>query len=92
MQPPEVQSRKEFHDKHSSLPGKPRIDAHTAEILRQVAGAGVPEVGGLAVMRGFGNVITSVETMIRLKVHSTFIVKNNQTMYPMQALHSTCGS
>jgi hypothetical protein len=46
----------------------------------------------LAVMRGFGNVITSVETMIRLKVHSTFIVKNNQTMYPMQALHSTCGS
>ena len=46
------------------------------------------KVGGLAVMRGFGNVITSVETMIRLKVHSTFIVKNNQTMYPMQALHA----
>ena len=92
MQPPEVQSRKEFHDEHSSLPGKPQIGAHTAEVLRQVAGAGVPEGGWVGGDAWFGSVITSVETMIRLKVHSTFIVKNNQTMYPMQALHSTCGS
>jgi hypothetical protein len=35
----------------------------------------------------FGSVITSVKTMIRLKVHSTLIVENNQTLYPMDALH-----
>jgi hypothetical protein len=31
--------------------------------------------------------MTSVELMVRMKVHSTFIVKNNAMFYPMPVLH-----
>ena len=55
VQPPKAQNRKEFHDEHSSLPGKPRTGAHTAEILCQVEQVQESQkVGGLAVMRGLG--------------------------------------
>jgi hypothetical protein len=87
VQPPKVQSRKDCHDELTSLPGKPLLGAHTAEVLHQVAGAGIPEGGWVGGDTWFGSVITVVETFLHLKVHSTFIVKNNQRMFSMQVLH-----
>jgi hypothetical protein len=88
VQNPELQSRKDFHGQKLSLPGQLPITAHTAEVLRQVDGADIPEgvwVGGDA---WFGSMMAAVETYKRKKVHLTFIIKNNQTFFPMQPLHA----
>jgi hypothetical protein len=99
VQAPEIQKRKEFYSvldadevtniiQTTSLPGNPPIQAHTAEVLRQVSGAGVMPGGWTGGDAWFGSVMTCVELMKQLEVHSTFIVKNNVLFYPMVALHS----
>jgi hypothetical protein len=99
VQPPEIQKRKEFFIQNealnddyvpelSSLPGNPPMQAHAAEVLRQVKGAGVLAGGWAGGDAWFGSVMSCVELMTRLKVHSTFIVKGNVTFYPMGALFS----
>lgn len=99
LQAPEVQKRKEFFSvldadevtnviQTTSLPGNPPIQAHTAEVLRQVAGAGVLPGGWTGGDAWFGSVMTCVEVMKQLEVHSSFIVKNNVLFYPMGALHT----
>jgi hypothetical protein len=88
VQPPEVQARKAYQGVVSSLPNQPDIVAHTAEVLRQVEGAGLEEGGWVGGDAWFGSMMSTVETKIRLKVDSTWIIKNNQTYYPMRALHA----
>jgi hypothetical protein len=72
----------------TSLPGNPSIQAHTAEVLRQVSGAGVRPGGWVGGDAWFGSVMTCVEVMQEFDVHSTWIVKNNTAFFPMEALHS----
>jgi hypothetical protein len=72
----------------TSLPLREDIPAHTAEVLRQVSGAGVTEGGWVGGDAWFGSVCTCVEVMKRMKVYSTFIVKNNRYLFPMEALHA----
>jgi Transposase IS4 len=72
----------------SHLPGKHKMQAHVAEVLRQVEGAGVVEGGWVGGDAWFGSVMTCVEVMKRHKVHSTFVVKNHHLMFPMGVLHS----
>jgi hypothetical protein len=60
--------------------------SHTAEVLRQVQGAGVQEGGWTGGDAWFGSVMSCVEVYKRFGVHSTFIVKNNRMFYPMVAL------
>jgi hypothetical protein len=88
VQNPEQQSRKAYHGEKSSLPGSPVITAHTAEVLRQVDGAQVPEGGWVGGDAWFGSMMSVVETYKRKKVHSTFIIKNNQAFFPMRPLHA----
>ena len=64
------------------------ISYHTAEVLRQAENANVVEgrwVGGDA---WFGSIESCVELMRVLKLHSTFIIKQNLNYYPMRVLHS----
>jgi hypothetical protein len=87
VQLPEQQHNKKYHGVPSSLPGKDiLVGAHTAEVLRQVENSEVVRGGWVGGDAWFGSVITSVEVMKRFGVHSTFIIKNNHVMYPMQAL------
>jgi hypothetical protein len=99
VQAPEIQKRKEFYSvldadevtnvvQPTSLPGNPPIQAHAAEVLRQVKGAGVLPGGWTGGDAWFGSVMTCVEVMKQLEVHSTFIVKNNVLFYPQGALHT----
>jgi hypothetical protein len=96
VQAPEVQKQKGFfyndietlRPERSSLPTSPEIQAHTAEVLRQVEGAEVEIGGWVGGDAWFGSVMTCVEVMKHFAVHSTFIVKNNQFLFPMAALHA----
>jgi hypothetical protein len=90
VQNPELQSQKDFHGEKLSLPGQPPITAHTAEVLRQVDGADIPEGGWVGGDAWFGSMMSVIETYKRKKVHSTFIIKNNQTFFPMQPASSCC--
>jgi hypothetical protein len=85
VQNPELQSRKDFHGEKSSLPGQPPI---TAKVLQQADGADIPEGGRVGGDPWFGSMMSAVETYKRKKVHSTFIIKNNQTFFLMQPLHA----
>jgi len=93
---PEKQRRKKYYysdveamlREPTSLPKKEEMSAHTAEVLRQVEGAGLPVGGWVGGDAWFGSVMTSVEVKKRLGVHSTFIVKNNKNYFPMEILHS----
>jgi hypothetical protein len=62
--------------------------AHTAEVLRQVKGAGVQAGGWTGGDAWFGSVMSCVELYKRLNVYSTFIVKNNRMFFPMVALNA----
>lgn len=86
VQAPEQQRRKKFHGEKSSLPTGGTISASTAETLRQVEGAAVQPGGWVGGDAWFGSVATTVEVMKRFGVHSTWIIKNNQTLFPMEAL------
>jgi hypothetical protein len=93
---PEVQRRKKFYYsdvdnlimESTSLPKSPDMQAHTAEVLRQVEGAGVKEGGWCGGDAWFGSVMTTIELKIRLGVHSTFIITNNKQFFPMAPLYS----
>ena len=79
-------TRQQLEQTH--LLGRLIMQAHTAEVLQQAVGAGVVKgawVGGDA---WFGLVMSCVELMKRLKLHSTFVVKGHKLMYPMAVLHS----
>ena len=69
------------------LPGKVPMPAQTAEVLRQAQGACVVPGGWVGGDAWFGSIMSCVELMKRLQVHSTFIVKGNDKYYPMAALH-----
>jgi hypothetical protein len=84
VQNPELQSRKDFHGEKPSLPGTPPITAHTAKVLQQVDGAEIQEGGWVGGDAWFGSMMSVIETYKWKKVHSTFIIKNNQTFFPMQ--------
>ena len=86
VQNPEMQAIKKFQDEPSSLPGNKPITAHTAEVLRQVEGAGIPTGGWVGGDSWFGSVASAVEVYKRFGVHSTFIIKTNVQFYPMQVL------
>jgi hypothetical protein len=88
VQNPELQSRKDFHGEKPSLPGTPPITAHTAKVLQQVDGAEIQEGGWVGGDAWFGSMMSVIETYKWKKVHSTFIIKNNQTFFPMQPLHA----
>jgi hypothetical protein len=96
VQAPEKQKKKGFFysdfetltPQKSCLPTYPEIQAHTAEVLRQVDGAEVEAGGWVGGDAWFGSVMTCVEVKKTFDVHSTFIVKNNQFLFPMAALHA----
>jgi Transposase IS4 len=72
----------------SHLPVKTPMQAHSAEVLRQADGAGVIEGGWVGGDAWFGSVMTCVELMKRKKVHSTFVVKGHNFLFPQAVLHS----
>ena len=84
---PEFQYTKKYQDEPSSMPDKTPIKSHTAEVLRQVEGAGVIEGGWVGGDAWFGSIASCIEIMTRFKVHSTFIVKNNTGCFPLKVLH-----
>jgi hypothetical protein len=91
----EVQKRKKYYYSNedtqrvelTSLPNSPDMQAHTAEVFHQVEGAGVKLGGWVGGDAWFGSVVTAVEVMHRLGVHSTMIIKGHTHMFPMLALH-----
>ena len=85
---PEAQSYKYYSDLKSCLPGNPQVKAHTAEVLRQVKGAGIQKGGWVGGDAWFGSVMTLVEVMKQFEVYSTWIIKNNTEFFPMKVLHS----
>ena len=88
VQAPEVQSRKEFYNEPSHLPGNPPITAHAAEVLRQVKGARIPKGGWVGGDSWFGSVLSAVEVKVQFSAYSTWVIKQNTDFFPMQALHS----
>ena len=70
------------------MPLKEDMKSHVAEVLRQVEGAQVPEGGWCGGDAWFGSVMSCVELMVRMKVFSTFIVKNNSLYFPMEVFYS----
>lgn len=88
VQNPEIQIQKDYYGELSCLPHESDIKQHTAEVLRQVEGAGVQKGGWVGGDAWFGSVLTSCEVMKRMGVHSTFVIKNNTTMYPKNVLFS----
>ena len=75
----------------SALPGAPNklsIQAHTAEVLRQIEGAGLGDGGWVGGDAWFGSIMTCVELKHRFNVYSSFIVKGHTLMFPMVALHT----
>ena len=88
VQLPELQARKKYHGEPSHMPDNSGIPAHTAEVLHQVEGAGITEGGWVGGNAWFGSVTSAVEVKRRLKVDSMWIIKNNSTFFPKQALLS----
>ena len=80
------QHKKKYQDEKSHLPGGSNILQHTAELLIQAEGVAVQEGewGGGA---WFVSVSSVIELRKRVKIHSTFVVKNNTNLYPMRVLH-----
>ena len=79
----EIQSAVKSH-----LPKGEDISYHTAEVLRQAENANVVEGGWVGGDAWFGSIESCVELMRVLKLHSTFIVKQNLNYYPMKVLHA----
>ena len=84
----EVQSRKKIFNERSSLPNGVFVPAHTAEVLRQVEGAGIPKGGWVGGDSWFGSVLSAVEVQVRFGVHSTWVIKQNHDFFPMVAIQS----
>ena len=86
VQNPEQQSRKAYNGLPSALPDRSAIMTHTAEVLRLVTNAKIPEGGWVGDDSWFGSIMTAVEVMKCCGVHSTWIIKQNQQWFPMKAL------
>jgi hypothetical protein len=84
----EQHSQNAYRGELFPLAGNPTITtAHTA--LHQLDGAQFPEEGWVGDDAWFGSMISVVETSEWKKVHSTFIIKDNQPFVPtMQPLHA----
>jgi hypothetical protein len=70
----------------SSLPDRSGITAHTAEVLQLVERAQVPKGGWVGGDSWFGSVATAVEVYKCFGVHSSWIIKQNQSWFPKKAL------
>ena len=70
----------------SLLPDGSAINNPCAEVMRQVEGAGVVEEGFVCGDALFGSVCTAIMVRMIFKVHSTWIVKNNTSFFPKDAL------
>ena len=88
VQPPEVEAKKEFYGSISRFPTKQEIGATTATVMHQIKGASVPEGRWVGGDGWFGSAMTRVEVMKAFGVHSTWIIKNNQSLYPYKALRA----
>ncbi len=86
---PEMQASEEFFKDDSHLPDGSIIPLHTAEVLREIKGVDLRKdnswLGGDAWV---GSVCSAVEAQIRFGSRTTFIIKNNTHLFPMQALHA----
>ena len=67
----------------SHLPKGEDISYHTAEVLRQVENSKVIEDGWVSGDAWFGSIESCVELMHVLKLHSTFINKQNLNYFSM---------
>ncbi len=83
VQSSEVQSRKDFFNEQSHLPGNVYINVHASEVLRQVKGAGIPEGGWVGGDAWFGSVMSAVEVKKHFNVESTWVVKQNVDYFPV---------
>ena len=74
----------------SHLPKGEEISYHTAKVLRQAENAKVLEGGWVDGDAWFSSIESwsCVELMRVLKLHSTFIIKQNLNYYPMKVLHA----
>jgi hypothetical protein len=92
----EEQNRKDFFyadvdnqvPLQSNLPLRNEMQAHVAEVMRQVRGAKLVRGGWVGGDAWFGSVMACVELMKEFGVHSTFIIKGHTYMFPIAALHS----
>ena len=72
----------------SQLPNKSDVLAPTVEVLRQAEGAELHPRGWCGGDAWFGSVQAAVELKLRHGVYSTFVVKNNKQLFPMEILHA----
>ena len=72
----------------SHLPKGEEMSYHTAEVLHQAENGKVLEGGWVGDDTWFGSIESCVELMRVLKLHPTFIVKQNLNYYPMKVLHA----
>jgi hypothetical protein len=85
----EVQScKKKKTNEKSHLPNGAFVPAHTAEVLRQVEGAGVSKGDWVGGGSWFGSVLSAVEVKVRFDIHSTWVIKQNHDFFPTVAIHS----
>jgi hypothetical protein len=81
---PEMQALKEFFKDDSHLPNRSISLLHTAEVLKQIKGAGLQKdcswLGGDA---WFGSVCSAVEAQVRFGSRTTFVIKNNTHLFPI---------
>lgn len=74
------------------MPDSSDITAHTAEVLRLVEKAQVPKGGWVGGDSWFGSVCTAVEVYNQFGVHSSWIIKQNQSWFPKKGLHKVLKS
>jgi len=79
--------QKKINEK-SQLPNGAFVPAHTAEVLRQVEGAGVSKGDWVGGGSWFGSVLSAVEVKVRFDIHSTWVIKQNHDFFPTVAIHS----
>lgn len=85
----EVQACKEFSRDLSIMPNSASGEfhqVHVAEVLRQAKNAGIPNGGWVCGDAWFGSVAACITLKKILGVNSTFVVKNNTTLFPKQPL------
>jgi hypothetical protein len=70
------------------MPEKSEVTAHTVEVLRLIENAKLPIAGWVGGDSWFGSTTTAIEVIRRFSVHSTWIVKQNQSWFPMKALYA----
>jgi hypothetical protein len=56
----------------SNLPNGVFVPAHSADLLRQVEGVGVPKGGWVGGGSWFGTVLSTVQIKVRFGLHSTW--------------------